>query len=385
MRILIFSWRDIKSPNHGGAEVLTLKLAKGWAEAGHKVHLVSAKFPGGCDKEIVEGVKIFRPATFGSYSPFQYFLYLYKTVKFYRRHLAGKYDLVLDQVHGLPFFTPLFVKERVIFFPLEVAKSIWFYEVPFPFSFIGYFLELIYIKIFKNIPFLTISSSTCRDLESLGAQNVFTLTPGVHGQRLKHLPRKSNSPLLVSLGRITKMKRIEDTILAFRLLHKELPDIKLIITGQGKPGYLTRLKNLCREMAIEDRVIFTGYLSEKEKMKLLGRAWILVSTSLREGWGLTVIEAASCGTPAVCYKVPGLMDSVQDGETGFLCQKNNPEEMVKNIRKLLINRRLRRRLSRNALSFSRRFRWGKSANQGLEIFRQIKSLAPGGKLLKVSG
>ncbi|MDP3994838.1 MAG: glycosyltransferase family 4 protein, partial [bacterium] len=376
MKILIFSWRDIKYPGCGGAEILTLKLARGWVKSGHKVHLVSAKFQGAKNEEEIEGVKIFRPARFDSYSPFQYCFYLYKTIGFYRQKLAGKYDLVIDQVHGLPFFTPFFVKERVVFFPLEVAKSIWFYEVPFPFSLFGYLLELAYIKIFSNLPFLTISPSTSYDLTNLGVKNVFTITPGVHGQRLKRLPRKSQSPLLISLGRITKMKRLEDTILAFRLLHKELPHIKLVIAGLGKADYLDRLKNLCQTMAIDDRVVFTGFISEKEKIKLLSSAWIIVSTSLREGWGLTVIEAASCGTPSVAYRVAGLVDSVKDGETGFLCRKNNPEELAKNIKKLLINPRLRRKFSQNALDWSRKFSWKKTTQEGLEIFKKITSSRP---------
>lgn len=373
MKILIFSWRDIKYPQWGGAEILTLKLAKGWVKNGHRVHLVSAKFPGAKDEEEVEGVKIFRPAMFHTYSPFQYLIYLYRTIKFYRRHLAGKYDLVIDQVHGLPLFTPFFVKEKVVIFPLEVAKSIWFYEVPFPFSLIGYLLELAYIKIFRHLPFLTISYSTAQDLTNLGVNHVFTITPGLHAKPPKKLPRKNKSPLLVSLGRITEMKRIEDTIGAFRLLHKELPDIKLIIVGQGKTRYLERLKNLCRLMAIDDRVVFTGYVGEKEKLELLSQAWMLVSTSLREGWGLTVIEAAACGTPSVAYRVAGLVDSVKDQETGFLCQKNNPEELAKNIKKLLINHRLRKRFSQNALNYSHGFSWKKTTEETLEIFKKIQA------------
>lgn len=373
MKILIFSWRDIKFPGWGGAEVLTMKLAKSWTIKGHKVDILSAKFPGAKDKEIIDGIKIFRPGNFSGHSPLEYLIYLYKTVRFYRRELAGKYDLVIDQVHGVPFFTPLFVKEKVIFFPLEVAKNIWFYEVRFPFSLIGYFLEFVYIKIFRNFPFLTISSSTAQDLSRYGVKKVYTLTPGRNLPPLKNLSRKSKSPLIVSLGRITEMKRLGDTIHAFRLLHKELPNINLTIMGRGKEEYQRSLQGICHEMAIDDRVKFTGYICEKEKRELLSRAWILVSTSLREGWGLTVIEAAACGTPTVAYKVAGLVDSIEDNQTGLLCQKNNPQELVKNIRKLLINRSLRRKISQNALDYSRHFSWEKTADEGLKIFKQVLS------------
>lgn len=371
MKILIFSWRDIKDPSSGGAEILTMRLAESWVKEGHRVGIVSAQFPGAKKIETFEGIKIYRPAHFGGQSPLKYLLFLYQTVRFYRKNLAGKYDLVIDQVHGLPSFTPFFVKEQVIFFPLEVAKSIWFYEVRFPFSLIGYFLELASLKLFKNFPFLTISSSTAQDLKNLGIQNVSTVAPGTNYKPLRKVPRKSRFPLLLSLGRITEMKRIEDSVFAFRLLHKELPQIKLVIVGKGKEKYLKKLKNLCHLLGIDDRVIFTGYLSEKEKKRLLSEAWILVSTSLREGWGLTVLEAAACGTPTVAYKISGFVDSVIDGQTGFLCQRNNPHEIVKNIRRLLLNRSLRKRFSQNALGFSRQFSWEKTAKETLEIFKKI--------------
>lgn len=385
MKILIFSWRDIKSPDWGGAEVLTLRLAKSWINKGHKVDIVSAKFPDAKDEEIIEKVRILRPAKFYHHSPFHYLLYLYQTIKFYRQRLAGKYDLVIDQVHGLPLFTPFFVKGKVILFPLEVAKTIWFYEIRFPYSLVGYFLEIVYIKIFKNVPFLTISSSTSKDLTQLGVKNVFTITPGRNFKTLSRLPRKNKFPLLVSLGRITEMKRIEDIIQAFRLLHKEVPTIKLVIAGQGKREYLEKLINDCRKLSIDDRVLFTGFISEKEKKRLLSRAWIMISTSIREGWGLAVIEAAACGTPTVAYKVPGLVDSIDDQETGFLCQKNTPEELVKNVRRLLVNRALRKKISQNALKYSRSFSWDKTAKEALAIFKKIVPHKPRGKPPKALG
>lgn len=384
MRILIFSWRDIKYPGWGGAEVLTLKLAKCWVAKGHKVSIISAKFPGAKGKEIIEGVRIFRPAKFYAQSPFEYLTFLYQTVKFYRRQLAGKYDLVIDQVHGVPFFTPFFVKEKVIFFPLEVAKTIWFYEVQFPFSLIGFLLELFYIRVFRNRPFLTISPSTAEDLTKFGAKDVYTITPGANFKPFKKIPQKNRFPVLISLGRITEMKRIEHIIQAFRLLHKELPNIKLIVAGQGEAKYLTKLKELCRKTAIDDRVIFTGFLSESEKRRYLSQAWILVSSSLREGWGLTVIEAAACGTPTVAYRIPGLVDSIKNQETGFLCQKNNPEELAKNIKRLLVNRSLRKRISQNALNHSRNLTWEKTAAEGLLVFEKIISQSPLGKSSKAS-
>lgn len=376
MKILIFSWRDIKHPASGGAEILTLELAKRWVKKGCQVSILSANFPGGKSKETIAQIKIFRPAFFYYRNASDYLNYLYQTAKFYQKNLSGQHDLVIDQAHGLPFFTPFFVKEKVILFPLEVADKIWFHEVRFPFSLAGYLLERIYIKIFCSLPFLTISPSTARELTKLGVKNVFTITPGLNFKPLNKLPRKNHLPRLVSLGRITKMKRVGDTLQAFRLLHKEFPIIKLMVIGRGKKEYLEHLKNLCQEIKIEDRVSFPGFVSDKEKRKILSQSWMLVSSSLKEGWGLTVIEAAACGTPTVAYKIPGLVDSVKNQETGILCQKNNPVHLAKNIRKLLINPRLRKQLSQNALEYSRSFNWDKTAEESLRIFRKVLSPKP---------
>lgn len=370
MKILIFSWRDIKHPSWGGAEVLTMELAKRWVRKGHKVSIISAKFPGAKNQETIQGIKIFRPASFFYRSPFEYFSFLHKTANFYRESLAGQYDLVIDQAHGLPFFTPLFVKEKIVIFPFEVAKDIWFYEVRFPFSIAGYLLESAYIRLFKNRPFLTISNSTAKDLKNLGVKNIFTFKPGINFRPLKRLPRKNQVPLIVSLGRVTKMKRITETLQAFRLLHKEFPIIKLVIMGRSENEHLKELKKICLEMAIDDRVIFTGFVSENEKKRWLSQAWGLVSTSSREGWGLIVIEAAANGTPTVAYRVPGLVDSIKNEQTGLLCQKNTPVEIARNIRRLLIDHDLRKKLSRHALVSSREFSWNKAADEVLEFLKK---------------
>lgn len=373
MKILIFSWRDIKNPKSGGAEILTQELAKRWINKGHQVSLVSTRFPGSKPQEIIEGIKIFRPAKFYQYSLFQYLFYLIKTTKFYKKNLAGKYDLIIDQVHGLPFFTPFYVKEKVILFPLEVAKEIWHYEISFPFSIVGIILEILYIKLFKNFPFLVISPSTAKDLKQMGVKKTFIITPGISFKPQKRVPKKSPVPALVVLGRITKMKRIEHVLKTLQLLTKDFPKIKLFIIGRGERKYIQNLKNLSHKMGTGQKVFFSGFVSEEEKQSLLSRAWALISTSVREGWGLVAVEAAACGTPAVVYNVPGLRDCVKNKKTGLICPENSPYELAKEVKKVLTDNAFRKNLSQNALNYSRNFSWDKTANEALTIFKKIVS------------
>ncbi|MDP3888443.1 MAG: glycosyltransferase family 4 protein [bacterium] len=370
MRILIFSWRDIKNPKAGGAETYTHELAKRWVKLGHETVLVTALFPDSASSEVLDKVKIFRTAQF-SYSPWAYLYYLYQTAKFYRQNLKGQFDIVIDQVHGLPNFTPFFVKEKVIFLPLEVAGSIWRYEIPFPFWLLGWLLELIYLKLFQRYSFITISQSTAKDLKKMGIRKVTVITPGLSFKTNQHVPAKNTFPILISLSRLTPMKRIEQTIEGFKIVAQQFPKSRLYLIGRGEPEYIATLKKLVNRLHLSSNVIFTGFISEKEKQKLLCQAWILVSTSLHEGWGLNVIEAAACGTPAVTYKVPGLVDSVKNGTTGLLCAKNEPQELAKNLSLLLINHELRRTLSRNALKYSRQFTWEKAAKESLDSYKSL--------------
>jgi glycosyltransferase involved in cell wall biosynthesis len=367
MKILIFSWRDIKHPKTGGAEVLTMELATRWIKKGHQVSIISARFPGAKGQESIKKVHVYRPAQFYQYSPISYLLFLIKAARFYRKNMASKYDIIIDQVHGLPLFTPFYVKEKVVIFPLEVAQDIWRYEIPFPFWIFGWLLEFAYIKLFRNHQFLAISKSTVKDLKRLGVKKVNIITPGISFKPQVKVPKKSRYPLIVSLSRLTPMKRIEETLDGFKLVLKQFPQARLLIIGKGEGKYVKKLKKKAKELGLTNQATFTNYVSEKEKQKLLSEAWVLVSTSLREGFGLNVIEAAACGTPSVVYDVPGLVNSVKNKKTGLICSKNSPEELIRNLAKLLSDKRLRLKLAKNALEHSQSFNWNKAARQALEV------------------
>lgn len=371
MRILIFSWRDIAHPRSGGAEIVTDELARRWVKLGHPVTLLSAAFPGSRNTETIHGVNVVRPGAFHRYSPIQYLDFLYRTIRYYRAHLAGRFDLVIDQVHGLPFWTLFWVKEPVVVFPLEVAGPIWRYEIPWPFHLVGQLLEHFYFWLYRSIPAITISPSVKKELTAHGLRQVSVIPLGNTIKPFRNLSKKSQYPTIINLGRLVPMKRIEQTLAAFALVLKQAPQARLTIVGRGRPAYVRRLKQTARRLKIARSVSWRGYVSPKNKTALLRNAWLLVSTSLKEGWGLVVLEANACGTPAIVYRVPGLIDSVQDNRTGIICRENTPEFLASKIIKVLSNKSLRIRLSQNALTYSRQFDWNKSAKEALEIIRII--------------
>ncbi|MBU1110108.1 glycosyltransferase family 4 protein [Patescibacteria group bacterium] len=362
MKILILSWRDIKHPACGGAEIYTYEISKRLAQKGHKVTWFSAKTPKQKVAEQIEAINFIRRGSFLTVHAWALYLYLTK----WRR----QFDVVIDQIHGLPFFTPLYVKEKKVAFICEIAGPIWFREWPFPISFVGQIVENLYFRIYRNTPFITISQSTKDDLKKRGGKNINIIHPGANSPPDPISYPKEKELTLISLGRLTPMKRIEHTIQAFSMAMANFPQAKLWIVGRGKKTYENKLRKLTEKLKLSDKVIFWGYISEQRKWELLQKAWALLSTSIKEGWGIVVIEANSVGTPAITYHAPGLKESVRNKETGLLTTQNTPEGLAKTIEYFISNKQLRQRLSENARTWSRNFSWDKAADKFGEILRQ---------------
>jgi len=179
---------------------------------------------------------------------------------------------------------------------------------------------------------------------------------------------KIKKPTLIFLGRVAKSKGIEDVVYVLEKL-KHILDIQLWIIGKGEKNYVKSLKKLINEFNLTDKVVFYDYVSEKQKFKLLSRAWVLVHPSKTEGWGINVIESNSVGTPAVGYNVPGLRDSIQNNKTGLLTNKNCCDDLAKATALLIEDKPMYNKLSKQAIIWSRQFEWQKA---GEKIWNVIK-------------
>lgn len=364
MRILVLNWRDIKHPLAGGAEISTHEHAKRWVKEGHKVTQFSSSFKGSKKSEIIDGVWIIRR---GNHYTVHFFAFIY-----YMQNLRNKIDLIIDEFHFIPFFTPLYARTKILAFIHEIAGEIWFKNVSFPINLIGYLLEPLFFILYKNVSFITASESTKKDLSNLGIkdQNIHLIHNGVN--LLPSVSKKEIDPTLIYLGKLAKDKGIEDAIHAFYKIQRNFDNITLWIVGkEEKEGYKNYLKNILKKLYIDKRVKLWGHVSDKKKFDLLKRAWILVHPSIKEGWGLNVIEAASCGTPAVAYNVSGLRDSIINGKTGILVDDKTPEELADKTISLLNNLSQYNILSKFALKWSKNFSWEKSSNQSLNLIQRL--------------
>lgn len=371
LNILILSWRGPGHPNAGGAEQATHEYAKGWVKEGHSVTLFTSSFPGGKPEDVIDGVIIKR---YGS----QILKVHLEAFKWYIKNDHPKYDLVIDQFHGIPFFTPLYVKEKKLAFIHEVTKEVWrLNPLSFPFNLIptifGTIFEPFIFKLFyKNIPFMTGSNSTKKDLIDWGIpeSNITIVDYGLERPSLTKLPSKGKNPTLIFLGALAKDKGIEEVLKIFAIVSNKIKRYEFWIVGNGEREYTRYLKTKAKELGLEKNLKFWGFVENHKKYQLLSKAHLLINPSFREGWSLVVMEAASVGTPTVGYNVPGLRDSVVNNKTGILSDPN-PESLVSDALQLINDKEKYEEFRKNCIVWSKRFDWSKSAKSSLNLIEKI--------------
>jgi len=366
MRILILNFRDILNPSAGGSEVVTHEVAKRWVAQGHQVTVFAPRFPGCHDEEEHEGVRLLRRG--GRYTVY------WQAWRYYRRYLRGQFDIVIDEVNTIPFFARFYAGVPVVAWFHQLARQVWFYEARFPISVVGYFLEPWYLRLYRRVPTMAMSPSTAQDLLRLGFERVWVLPEAISLDPVASLEPKGEEPRLLFVGRVVPSKRVHAAVEAFPEVLQSFPKAKLLVVGDlGVKHYALRLWRLIQKLQIASRVRLLGYVSREEKQRQMREATLLLVTSVREGWGLVVTEANALGTPAVVYNVPGLRDSVRNGETGIVCSQNTPQALAEAVVGLLRNKQEYERLRRQAWEWSREFSWEKTASMGLEFLGKVIS------------
>ena len=361
----MLSWRGPGHPLAGGAEQVTFEHAKGWVKAGNRVTLFTSYFVNANIDEENNGIRIIRRGD-------QFFGVKLAAFKWYWFENREKFDLIIDEFHGLPFFTPLWASGvKKMGFIHEVAQKVWSLNPwPWPFNKIAAFFGKLgepwmFRFFYRNIPFMTVSESTKSDLKTWGVKNVTVVLNGVLLPKVLPKVAKEKNFTLIYLSAIARDKGIEDAISAFNILKKQIPNLKFWIVGKSYPNYINYLQGLCPEAK------FWGFVSDKKKFELLAKAHVLIFPSVHEGWGLVIIEAGSVGTPTVAYNVSGIKDSIVNNETGLMANYQSPKSLVELIFRLNKNRELLLKLGANAKKWSQKFSWDKSIKQSLLLLSKI--------------
>lgn len=361
MNILFLNWRDIRNPYSGGAEILTHELMKGLVKRGHSVTLFTSFFHGSEKEETIDGVRVIREGKQDARTLFS--SVHYKAYLFYKNHKG--FDLVVDEIHGVPFFTPLYVRGERVALVCEVAGNLWDFAVKFPFNFFGKIIERIYPIFYRNTLSLTISESSKKEMRKIGFRKIYVLPMGSNTPINSKVLNKSE-PNLIFLARVSKAKGVEDALKALKIVKGQIFNIRLLIVGPINKNYKKYLLKLINQTNLSKNVRIYGEVSEEEKIEFLDEAYLLVSPSQKEGWGLTIHEAGARGVPSVVYDVPGLKDVVKDGINGIICERNRPEELSKNILKLLNDKKLYMRLQKGAIEERKKQTWDKTIEMFLK-------------------
>ena len=356
MRILWFNWRDIKHPEAGGAEVLTHEVMQRLVQRGYKMTLFCPKVQGRPCQEEIDGINVVRQG--GKYT-------VYGRGRSYFKRNKEKYDLVIDEVNPRPFLNPsaLDGKPVLVLFH-QMIREEWFYEVPFPLSYICNFYENRWLIPYRQTLTLTVSTSSKDDLEAIGFKCVKVIPMGKSIKSLDEMRQKEDNITITFIGRLKRHKLPDHAIKAFLIIKKEIPSAKMWIIGDGY--MLNELKRM-----VNDDVTFFGHVSNDVKFDLLSRSHLVLMPSMREGWGLIVTESNAMGTPVIAYDVNGLRDSVIDGTNGILVKDKDPESLAKSALRILRDKAKLNSLSVNALQYSKGFSWDKTADY---FSVQIKNL-----------
>lgn len=365
MKILLINWQDIKNPLGGGAEVHMHEIFRRIANNGNEVHLISCEHGDFPAYELIDGIHVHRK---GSRSLFNFYIPgLYRKIS-----KEINFDIVIDDINKIPFYTPLFVKKPLLAISHHFFGTSIYREANIVAGSYVYFSEYLVNYVYKNTPFVVVSDSTMLEFKERGFDvSKFNIVTNAITQ--ENFPMKTcvknDYPTIVYFGRLKKYKSVDHLFSAFALVKKEIPNARLEIIGRG--DFQPALEKLAAELDISNSVLFHGFVSEEEKVKLLSKAHLVVNTSMKEGWGITNIEANACGTPVISADVPGLRDSVSNGKSGLLYQYGNIDELSKQIIKVLTQPLLFETLSFGAVDWAKCFSWDKSADDMMKVIQRI--------------
>lgn len=356
MNILLANWQDLENPHAGGAEIHLFELFGRLAASGHRVRLVCSGWSGAAPRATVSGIEVERVGGRNSFA-----LVGRRAVR--RAIAAERPDVLVEDINKLPLF--LAAGNRLPFCAIvphlfggtafqeaswPVAATVWAAERPLP-------------RLYRRAAWHAISESTRDDLVARGvpAERIRVIHPGVDSTRFTPLSgaHRAAQPSFLYVGRLKRYKGIGLAIEALALARRSRPDLRLDIAGTG--DHRPALERQAAALGQQEAVTFHGFVSEADKLALLRGAWANVFPSPKEGWGITVVEAAACGTPSLASDSPGLRDSVRHGETGFLVPHGDVGALATRMLELAGDPALVARLGAAARCFAEGLSWERAA------------------------
>ena len=364
MRIAILNWRDLTHPEGGGAERYAVNVATGLVQRGHDVTLMCADHGQAPRNEMVDGVRLRRRGgRVGVY------LQALRGVRLLER-TECPFDVIVDVQNGLPFFAPLATRTPVVSLVHHVHREQWpvvFGPIP---ARIGWGIESrLAPRVYRGRQYVAVSGRTKDELAELGVdpRHIAVIHNGTD-EPMSTGVSKSPHPTIVVLGRLVPHKRVEHAIEVLAKLRESHPGLQLRIIGDG--WWAHKVREHAQARGVSDSVAQLGFISEEHKHTELAQSWVALAPSVKEGWGLNVVEAASHGVPTVAYHgAGGLSESIEDGRTGLLV--HDLDAMAAAVSGLLSDQLLRDTLGAAAREHARRFTWAGTITSWEDLLQHV--------------
>lgn len=356
MNILLVNWQDRENPMAGGAEIHLFEIFRRIAARGHRVRLVCSGWPGCKPRAVVDGIEVERTGSRNSFT-------LRGRGAVRRALAADRPDIVVEDINKVPLYLAgltdrpfavivphLFGETAFQEASLPAATLVWLMERPIPWA-------------YRRAGFHVISESTRDDLVERGVDpaRIRVIHPGIDSTLLTPDPSagRTAAPSFLYVGRLRRYKGVETAVRALALARQRRPDLSLDIAGRGDDQ--PRLEALAKSLGVAGAVRFHGYVTETRKVAMLRATWANLFPSAKEGWGITNVEAAACGTPSLASDSPGLRDSVRHGETGFLVPHASADALAARMLELATDPLLVARLGAGARRFAESLTWDAAA------------------------
>jgi glycosyltransferase involved in cell wall biosynthesis len=349
-RIHLLAWRDLDDVEAGGSEVHAAEVASRWAAAGIDVTMRTSHAFGHPTQVRRDGYRVIRRA--GRYAVFP---------RAVLAEIAGRHgprDGLVEIWNGVPWFSPLWARGPRIVFLHHQHRHMWPMVLPDNprLARAGALVERrVAPPFYRGTTVVTLSESSRQELirlQRFRPERVRVVEPGLD-TRFTPGGTKSPTPLVVAVSRLMAPKRFEWVIRAAVAARQSAPDLELVIVGKGEER--ERLEALVHELDAESWTTFAGYVETDDLIDLYRRAWVLCSGSIAEGWGMTITEAAACGTPAVVTDIAGHRDALRDGRSGLLARDEG--ELAARLAAVVTDHDLRARLSAGALERAAELTW----------------------------
>ncbi|OJF11042.1 glycosyltransferase involved in cell wall biosynthesis [Couchioplanes caeruleus] len=376
---MFLNWRDTRNPHGGGSEVYVEKIAEELIRRGYLATLFcAAHSEGPADETTAAGLRVLRRGgrhTVYLWAALTYLLGVLGFGPLSRR--GGRPDVLVDVGNGLPFLSPLWCRRPVIALVHHVHREQWPVVLTPRLARIGWWIESrLAPRVYRKCRYVTVSAASRDELAVIGVdpERVTIVHNGTPEMAPAAPVARTPEPSLVVVGRLVPHKRVEMALDAVAALSPQFAGLSLVVAGQG--WWEDELREYAEGLGIADQVRFAGFVSDEEKRVMMSEAWLALTPSLKEGWGLTIVEAGAVGTPNIAFRgAGGVEESLVDGQTGLLAEDH--ADFIAKVRLLLADDALRIEMGSAARAHADRFTWESAGEKFAALVEQPRVGGPG--------